>query len=266
MRAGLASMLLRPGEGSHRASVEYAEPSMVSLRRIQKDWNEFGKTDPLWAVITAEGTRGGKWDADAFFETGRTEIAQVMNVIGGLRIPVGRARALDFGCGVGRLSRALADHFAEVVGVDIAPSMIELANKMSSVEGRCTYILNETDELRMLPTDSFDLVYSNITLQHMPPRYGRRYLEEFLRVTRPDGLIVFELLRPPDSRYRRARAFAGHIRNQLMRRPSMHAYWMTGRAVRRFFEGRGAAVVDEENTYHDGYAQRVRYCVAPSRR
>jgi ubiquinone/menaquinone biosynthesis C-methylase UbiE len=238
---------------------------MVSLRRIQKDWNEFGKTDPLWAVITADGTRGNKWDLDAFFETGRTEIAQMMQTINGLGVAVARERALDFGCGVGRLSRALSDHFENVVGVDIAPSMIELANQMSSVDGRCTYVLNDSNELRMLPSDSFDLVYSNITLQHMPPRYGRRYFEEFLRVTRSEGLIVFELLRPPKSRYRRVRAIAGRIRHQLLNRPSMRAYWMTERAVRRFFERRGATVLDEAMTYRDVHSERIRYCVAPGR-
>lgn len=48
-----------------------------------------------------------------------------------LNIDCPRKHALDFGCGVGRLTQALAAHFDEVTGVDISPSMIKLAKKYS---------------------------------------------------------------------------------------------------------------------------------------
>jgi ubiquinone/menaquinone biosynthesis C-methylase UbiE len=53
-----------------------------------------------------------------------------------------------------------------VVGVDIAPSMIELAEEMNRHGGRCRYVLNGEDNLRVFPESFFDLIYSNITLQH----------------------------------------------------------------------------------------------------
>ncbi len=36
-------------------------------------------------------------------------------------------KALDFGCGVGRLTQALADYFNEVAGVDVSPTMVNKA-------------------------------------------------------------------------------------------------------------------------------------------
>jgi ubiquinone/menaquinone biosynthesis C-methylase UbiE len=102
-----------------------------------------------------------------------------------------RGRALDFGCGVGRLTQPLADHYEEVVGVDIAPSMIELAENLNRRGDRCSYVLNESDDLRAFCDSGFDLIYSNITLQHMEPRYAFRYIKEFLRVLSGDGLLVF---------------------------------------------------------------------------
>jgi ubiquinone/menaquinone biosynthesis C-methylase UbiE len=45
----------------------------------------------------------------------------------------------------------------------------------------------------MLSDGSFDLVYSRITLQHLPPRHIRSYLREFVRVLRPGGLLIFQL-------------------------------------------------------------------------
>ena len=53
--------------------------------------------------------------------------------------------------------------------------------------------MNGEDNLRVFPDRYFDLIYSNITLQHMEPRYAFRYVEEFLRVLSMDGLLVFHM-------------------------------------------------------------------------
>src|SRR5262249_48837046 len=101
------------------------------------------------------------------------------------------SRALDFGCGVGRLTQALARHFETVVGVDIAPSMLRGARKYNKFGDRCQYVLNERDDLRLFESNSFDFIYSNRVLQHMRPEYGKSYLREFIRVLSPEGLLVF---------------------------------------------------------------------------
>jgi ubiquinone/menaquinone biosynthesis C-methylase UbiE len=109
-------------------------------------------------------------------------------------IPIDLGRALDFGCGVGRLTQALADHFTEVHGVDISPSMIEHARSFNRHPERCLFHLNSSNELRMFEDNWFDFVYSNIALQHIEPKYSKRYLQEFLRVLKPGGATVFQLL------------------------------------------------------------------------
>jgi ubiquinone/menaquinone biosynthesis C-methylase UbiE len=101
--------------------------------------------------------------------------------------------ALDFGCGVGRVTQALATHFEHVRGVDISPAMIQHARNYNRRGDRCEYMLNETSDLRGFPGDTFDFIYSSITLQHMPARFARRYIAEFLRVLHPAGLLVFQL-------------------------------------------------------------------------
>ena len=101
----------------------------MKLEELQENWDQFGKTDPLWAILTHPAKRFRKWGQDEFFRTGKEEIEGVMNKINLLKINFSKNKALDFGCGVGRLSQALCAYFNEVQGVDIAPSMIELANK-----------------------------------------------------------------------------------------------------------------------------------------
>jgi SAM-dependent methyltransferase len=165
----------------------------MELKELQRNWDELGRIDPLWAILTDPGRRGGKWDTDEFFASGGHEIAQTMTLAQALGLPARRETALDFGCGVGRLTQALCGWFERCRGVDIAPSMIELARGYNKHGGRCEYLLNTHDDLRGLAADSFDLVYSNIVLQHMQPKYSLPYIREFVRVLRPGGLIVFQI-------------------------------------------------------------------------
>ena len=85
--------------------------------------------------------------AGRILETGAREIRDVMSYVEGLSIPLRRRRALDFGCGVGRLTQALVRYFDEVCGVDIAPSMIEWARKYNGCGDHCLYFVNASDDL-----------------------------------------------------------------------------------------------------------------------
>jgi len=165
----------------------------MDLKELQSNWNTFGKQDPLWAIATWPDKKGNRWELREFFELGKKEIAGVLDHLTLLGVPVPRGRALDFGCGVGRLTQALAQHFDEAVGVDIAPSMITLANRYNRHGSRCTYRLNEVDDLELFPSESFDFIYTNIVLQHMLPAYSKSYIREFMRVLKPGGIMVFQL-------------------------------------------------------------------------
>lgn len=165
----------------------------MDLKELQKNWDLFGKKDPLWAILTHPDKKDGKWDLDAFFETGEREIKRLFRSLDRLEVSLSTSKALDFGCGIGRLTQALAAHFDEVTGVDIAPSMIGLANKYNKNKAKCHFILNERDDLSVFPSDSYDLIYTNITLQHMAPQYALNYLREFGRILAPDGILVFQL-------------------------------------------------------------------------
>jgi SAM-dependent methyltransferase len=160
--------------------------------KLGKNWNDFAKADPLWSILTEDDKKGNRWDEEEFFEKGKKEIDELMKYSRSLNIDVKRGMALDFGCGVGRLTQALADHFEEVHGVDISPRMIELANEHNSHGSRCVYHLNGRSDLQLFDDDVFDFIYSTITLMHMEPKYSMNYIKEFLRVLSPNGLLVFQ--------------------------------------------------------------------------
>ena len=113
-----------------------------------------------------------------------------MHYLAGLHLDGPRQRALDFGCGVRRLTRALAAHFA--TGVDLAPSMMAQAQALD-LEHRCEFVLNARADLSMFPDNTFDFIYSNIVLQHMRPEYSTAYIREFCRALAPGAVAVFQL-------------------------------------------------------------------------
>lgn len=244
----------------------------MSLEELQANWNKFGETDPLWGILAWQDKAENRWQVDAFFETGVQEIDEVLAYIDGLPLDLRHGVALDFGCGVGRLTLALARHFETVHGVDISPAMIELAEhyKEENEAGeRCQYHLNERDDLRLFADDSFDFIYSNITLQHMPPRFSRAYIVEFLRVLAPGGVLIFQI---PDTPRRWRRRLIQPLRPtrmwrryQKMRygdRPVMDMYSIKRSDVVRLLETQGARLVDvQPDDNADAQWHSYRYCV-----
>ncbi len=167
---------------------------MKSLRSHQQDWESLGRVDPLWAVLTSPDRRHGGWDTAEFFATGARDVDGLMKTAATLGLPQRRNDALDFGCGVGRLTRALAGHFECCVGVDISGPMLAQAVELNRDCKGCQFVLNTAEDLRVFESASFDLVYTRYVLQHLPGRaMVRSYLSEFMRVLRPGGLLVFQL-------------------------------------------------------------------------
>lgn len=165
----------------------------MRFRSLRRHWEGLGRRDPLWAVLTDPGKRGGGWDPDEFFRTGDDEIRQVLDRAAALGVSVSRRRALDFGCGVGRLTQALAARFERADGVDISASMLRQAARYNRHPDTCTYHLNPSPDLARFGDSSFTFVYSVLVLQHMEPRYSRSYVRELVRVLAPGGLLVFQV-------------------------------------------------------------------------
>lgn len=168
----------------------------MSLDRSRRDWTTLGARDPLWAVlVTPRGRRGG-WDRAAFLATGRDEVSDVLDRVRGLGLRPGHDAAMDFGSGAGRLTLALREHFARVVGVDVSAPMVEHARTLD-VGNRCEFVLNHDADLRRWADGSFDLAYSSLVLQHLPTAAAVRYLGELVRLVRRGGVVVVQVATRP---------------------------------------------------------------------
>lgn len=111
-----------------------------------------------------------------------------------------RGRMLDLGTGPGHIPLLLCEASEEstVVGVDLAKSMLERAERYrasSPHRDRMEFVVGDIKALEF-SDDSFDVVYSNTTLHHIPE--PRRVLGEAARVLRPGGVLLLrDLYRPP---------------------------------------------------------------------
>ena len=167
--------------------------------RSQEYWDRHAASDPLWAVLAFPDKSGGRWTLQEFMKTGEREIALLFHRVRELQLRLPARRALDFGCGVGRLTQALARRHERVIGADISPVMIDLARRLNRYSDRVEYLCTAEAGVETLPSASFDCIYSNIVLQHIAPSISVQYLGEFFRLLAPGGLLVFQLPSHRDS-------------------------------------------------------------------
>ena len=165
----------------------------VKFRELADNWEAFGRSDPLFGVLSDPTRQGGNWDPGEFFESGRAHVRKLLNILDGLRVTFAHGTCLDFGCGVGRLTIPLSASFERTVGVDVAGSMIAAARGNVRPGDRCEFVVNRDPDLRQFPDSSFDVVHSCLVLQHVPPEITLGYIAEFFRVAARGGLIVFQL-------------------------------------------------------------------------
>ena len=156
---------------------------MMNLETLRNNWESLAERDALFAILTDHRRVGGKWDVDEFMATGEAEIETVMHHLASIGcIPNYAGKAFDFGCGVGRVTQALAPRFASCVGVDISRQMIDKARSLNRY-AHCRYVANSTEQLPFADA-SFTFIYSNIVLQHVPRRFSTAYLGNLYEYSR----------------------------------------------------------------------------------
>jgi trans-aconitate methyltransferase len=171
---------------------------MGAARGTDRQWIAWGERDPWFGVLSEDRFRGGA-DREAFLASGREHVARVLADCFALGLhPDPAGIALDFGCGVGRVTAPLADRFARTVGVDVSPAMLAtagahvLADRIAAgtVELRVGTAGPGGDALR--PDERFVLIHSALVLQHLVPRRGLAILRDLLGHLAPGGVAVIQ--------------------------------------------------------------------------
>jgi len=241
--------------------------AMTALSKLRFDWESLAESDALWAILTDDTKAGGKWDVAEFMATGDAEIATVIDYLIQIDcVPRFEGSALDFGCGVGRLTQPLARNFASCVGLDISRQMIQRADTLNRY-AHCRYVTSSETRLPFVDA-SFAFIYSNIVLQHMPRRLSEEYLREFVRVLAPGGVLVFGVqdsfaIRTVSSLLLRLRQHL-RIRSRIKRLlgvgpADMQMHCMSESAVRRALGALKVVDIQITNTAAKDFNGRLRY-------
>jgi ubiquinone/menaquinone biosynthesis C-methylase UbiE len=154
---------------------------------MRAEWNERAREDANYFV--AFGRRDQ--DDEEFFATGADVVRELVAEL--KRLPACR-RALEIGCGPGRLLRPMSRHFDEVHGIDVSDEMIRLAReKLRGVANAHVHCAGGSD-LAIFADGLFDFVYSYAVFQHIPSRdVVFNYLREAVRVLRPEGVLKCQI-------------------------------------------------------------------------
>jgi SAM-dependent methyltransferase len=166
--------------------------------RMREDWNERAREDANYYVAFGRRDQG----EDEFYDTAR-DLAR------GLELELRRLppaagprtrRALEIGCGPGRLMRPLSRHVGEIHGVDVSDEMVRLAReRLRGIPHAHVHATGGAD-LALFASESFDFVYSYAVFQHIPSReVVFSYLQEARRVLRTGGILRCQINGLPES-------------------------------------------------------------------
>jgi SAM-dependent methyltransferase len=165
---------------------------MELTQRTDRDWEQWGKENPYFGVITLPKYLRENLTEDSFeefFATGERHVERVYSVIRASVQPAFQpVRVLDYGCGVGRLIVPFAKRSQAVFGIDVSPSMLEQARKNCDKFDVPWARLERVDKLDSLKLASFDLVHSYIVLQHIPVARGERILRKLISLIAEGGV------------------------------------------------------------------------------
>lgn len=169
------------------------------------NWNAYARTEPYFAVLTDSRFLRSNFDERAeeeFFGTGKAYVLRLLEVAREHLTPLFEPQSvLELGCGPGRVALGFAHWLpgSEIVAVDEAPAMLELAEENGRRRGAYNIQYQSFDDL-LRSTRTFDLVNGSLVFHHIDPRHGIPLLTKMLARIADRGVGVFTFV------YRRAGA------------------------------------------------------------
>jgi len=150
------------------------------LEKMQREWDERARSNARFYV----NTERQDWTDAEFFQSGERTVSEeiltdMINVCQG-KDPK-RMRVLEIGCGAGRVTRALAQIFGEVYGVDISGEMVRQARAALAGAPHVHIFQNSGKDLDVLGNIHFDFAFSSIVFQHIP---SREVIESYILAVR----------------------------------------------------------------------------------
>lgn len=183
----------------------------------QEYWDQAARTDAYWHIAT-----NSTGDMAAFYASGAAETDALLALCG--IVPCEGKAVLEIGCGAGRMTRRLSELFGRVIAVDVSEEMLKHARDALADRHNVAFLRGNGTQLEAVADRSVDVVFSYITLQHLPTAAGQlSYVRETARVLRLGGQAALQVR--ANGLVPIALDLAGHLAHALQGRRTFRREW-----------------------------------------
>lgn len=187
---------------------------MSLLPNSDRAWQEFGKTEPYFAVCTQPQFKNENLTdvtRAEFFHSGEVHMDTLLRIVRQQLVPDFTPHtALDFGCGTGRLIIPLARQCRHVIGIDVSSAMLDEARTNCEIRGITNVTFYHALQEVEPPHACVDLVHTFIVLQHIPVKRGLTLFAELIDRIADNGVGMLHITYAYDAP--RFRKLVNHLR------------------------------------------------------
>lgn len=169
----------------------------ILFDHVQETWQHLGETEPHWSVLSSEQFLSANIqnNMDSFYSSGKKDITHLFKTLERSQVNYqSYTSCLEYGCGLGRVTRWLAEKFGTVYGYDISKSHLlgaENSLREAGINNVSLKHVNQVKDIQELPR--VDLVYCVIVLQHNPPPLIGLMIREFIQALNVGGVAFFQV-------------------------------------------------------------------------
>jgi SAM-dependent methyltransferase len=166
----------------------------VDEQHMQRFWDERAREDAFFFVD--DRLEYGRPDVERFFREGEKALDDILGELGvSLK---GDENVVEVGCGLGRITRAIAGRARHVWALDISSEMLERARNLNTELDNVEWVHGDGSSLRPVPDACASGCFSHVVFQHVPdPAITLNYVREMGRVLRPGGWSAFQVSNDP---------------------------------------------------------------------
>ncbi|MBS0463930.1 MAG: bifunctional 2-polyprenyl-6-hydroxyphenol methylase/3-demethylubiquinol 3-O-methyltransferase UbiG [Proteobacteria bacterium] len=178
------------------------------------------------------------------------------------RTPLRGARVLDVGCGGGLLSEALAAEGADVVALDLAPELIDVA-RLHLLEAqqarpglRVDYRLAAAETLVEQAPERFDAITCMELLEHVPDPGA--IVRACARLLKPGGRLFMATISRTPAAFALAIVGAEYVAGWLPKGTHRYAQFIRPSELAAWLRNEGMAMEDVSGLYYNPLARSAR--------
>ena len=163
------------------------------FNQLQITWKNFGDSEPFWSVSTFENYKSHNINSEAiekFYKSGEDTIHFFESILQKHNYSFKDKVVLDFGCGVGRMTKSCNDFAYKVYGMDISESHLKIARENDKKTE--FFLVDNFESLPNLPSRP-NVIFSVIALQHSRQELIAHHVNLLLNLLEKDGIALLHI-------------------------------------------------------------------------